>query len=81
MRGHDLSQNLNGRAAFFNAYWGPGLMIHYAKPNSPIASSGADHWDRLNADYLKRMLLKRPERLGLQVAAQSREERPLALPA
>jgi hypothetical protein len=34
---------------------------------------GAEYWDRRNAEYLKRYLLKRLERLGGAVTVQRRE--------
>jgi hypothetical protein len=37
------------------------------KTKQPYREWGADYLDRLNADHLKRVLLKRLERLGLHV--------------
>ena len=55
------------------------MIYHMLKTNQPYRELGADYLDRLNADYLKRALLKRLERLGLHVTVQS-IDRPLALP-
>ena len=57
-----------------------GMVYPMLKAKQPYRELGADYLDRLNADHLKRVLLKRLERLGLQVTVQSREERSLALP-
>jgi hypothetical protein len=56
------------------------MVSHRLKAKQPYRELGADYGARLNADHLKRMLLKRLERLGLQVTVQSIEERSLALP-
>jgi hypothetical protein len=56
------------------------MLYHMLKTHQPYRALGADYLDRLNADYLKRSLLKRLERLGLQVTVQS-IDRPLALPS
>jgi len=55
-------------------------VSHMRNAKPPYQELGAEYVDRLNADHLKRMLLKRLERLGLQGTAQSRAERSLALP-
>jgi hypothetical protein len=55
-------------------------VYHMLKAKQPYRELGADSLDRLSADHLKRVLLKRLERLGLQVTVQSIEERSLALP-
>ena len=55
-------------------------VSHMRNAEPPYRELGAEYVDRLNADHLKRMLLKRLERLGLQGTAQSRAERSLALP-
>ena len=54
-------------------------VYHMLKTKQPYRELGADYLNRLNADHLKRSLLKRLERLGLQVTVQS-IDRPLALP-
>jgi hypothetical protein len=46
----------------------------------PHRELGADYLDRLNADYLKRSLLKRLERLEVQVAVHN-VVHPVTLPA
>ena len=43
------------------------LVYHMLKTKQPYREWGADYLDRLNADHLKRVLLKRLERLGLHV--------------
>jgi hypothetical protein len=49
------------------------------KTNQAYRELGADYLDRLNADYLKRSLLKRLERLGMQATVHS-VDHPVALP-
>jgi len=43
------------------------LVYRMLKTKQPYREWGADYLDRLNADHLKRVLLKRLERLGLHV--------------
>ena len=54
-------------------------VSHMRNAKPPYQELGAEYVDRLNADHLKRLLLKRLERLGLHVTVQSIEERSLAL--
>jgi hypothetical protein len=50
------------------------------KTDQPYRELGADYLDRLNADDLKRSLLKRLERRGVQVTVHS-VDHPVTLPA
>lgn len=43
------------------------MLYHMLKTNRSYRELGADYLDRLHADSLKRSLLKRLERLGVQV--------------
>ena len=58
------------------------LVIVYPmlKTNQVYRELGADYLDRLNAAYVKQSLLKRLERLGLQVTVHSVDP-PVTLPA
>jgi len=49
-------------------------LYHRLKNNQPYRELGADFLDRRNAEQVKRYLLKRLERLGLQVTVRSSEE-------
>jgi hypothetical protein len=53
---------------------------HMLKTTQPYRELGADYLDRLNADYLKRSLLKRLERLEVQVTVHN-VVHPVTLPA
>jgi transposase len=48
-------------------------VYHMLKTKQPYRELGAEYWDRRNAEYLKRYLLKRLERLGVAVTVQSIE--------
>ena len=48
-------------------------LYHMLKNQQPYRESGADFLDRRNAENIKRYLLKRLERLGLQVTVRSSE--------
>ena len=49
-------------------------LYHMLKNNQPYCELGADFLDRRNAENVKRYLLKRLERLGLQVTVRSSED-------
>jgi transposase len=49
-------------------------LYHMLKTKQPYRELGADYLDRTKATQLKRYFVQRLERLGLQVAIQSREE-------
>ena len=49
-------------------------MYHMLKAKQPYRELGADFVDRRNAEQVKRYLLKRLERLGLQVTVRSAED-------
>ena len=53
-------------------------LYHMLKNQQPYRELGADYMDRRKADQVKRYLLKRLERLGLQVTVRSSED-PAAL--
>jgi transposase len=55
-------------------------LYHMLKTKQPYRELGADFLDRRNAENIKRYLLKRLARLGLQVTVQSSEDT-AALPA
>ena len=46
---------------------------HLLKNKQPYRELGADFLDRRNAENIKRYLLKRVERLGMQVTVRSSE--------
>ena len=48
-------------------------LYHRLKNKQPYRELGVDFLDRRNAENIKRYLLKRLERLGLQVTVQSSE--------
>ena len=48
------------------------IVFHILKNKQPYRDLGADYFDRHNADQLKRALIRRLERLGLQVNIQNR---------
>jgi transposase len=47
------------------------IVFHMLKNHQPYRDLGADYFDRRNAEQLKRALIRRLERLGLQVTVQS----------
>ena len=47
------------------------IVFHMLKNHQPYRDLGADHFDRRNAEQLKRTLIRRLERLGLQVSVTS----------
>jgi transposase len=47
------------------------MVSHLLKTHQSYRELGADYLDRLNADYLKRSLLKRLQRLGVQLTVHS----------
>ena len=49
-------------------------LYHMLKNKQPYRELGADFLDRRNAEHVKRYLLKRLERLGLQVTVRSSED-------
>ena len=49
-------------------------LYHMLKNKQPYRELGADFLDRRNAENVKRYLLKRLERLGLQVTVRSSED-------
>ncbi len=55
------------------------MVYHMLKTNQSYHELGADCLDNLNADSLKRSLLKRLERLGVQVTVHG-VEHPATLP-
>ena len=55
-------------------------VYHMLKTKQPYRELGADYLDRRQAEQVKRYLLKRLERLGLQVTVRSSEDT-AALPA
>jgi uncharacterized protein (DUF58 family) len=55
------------------------MGYHMLKTNQPYRELGADYLDKLHADSLKRSLLKRLERLGVQVTVHGVEP-PVTLP-
>jgi transposase len=50
------------------------MVYHMLKAKQPYRELGADFLDRRNAEQVKRYLLKRLERLGLQVTVRSAED-------
>lgn len=50
------------------------IVYHVLKTKQPYRELGADSVDRTKAARLKRYLVQRLERLGLQITVQSREE-------
>ena len=50
------------------------MVYHMLKAKQPYRELGADFVDRRNAEQVKRYLLKRLERLGLQVTVRSAED-------
>lgn len=47
------------------------ILFHMLKNQQPYRDLGADYFDRRNAEQLKRSLIRKLERLGLQVTVQS----------
>jgi transposase len=47
------------------------IVFHMLKNHQPYRDLGADYFDRRNAEQLKRTLIRRLERLGLQVSVTS----------
>jgi len=47
------------------------IVFHMLKNHQPYRDLGADYFDRRNAEQLKRALIRRLERLGLQVSVSS----------
>jgi transposase len=47
------------------------ILFHMLKNQQPYRDLGADYFDRQNAEQLKRSLLRRLERLGVQVIVQT----------
>ena len=56
-------------------------LYHMLKDKQPYHELGADFLDRRNAEKVKRYLVKRLERLGLQVTTVQSSADPPALPA
>jgi hypothetical protein len=56
------------------------MVYHRLTTNQTYRELGADYLDRLKAAYVKQSLLKRLERLGLQVTVHSVDP-PVTLPA
>jgi transposase len=44
------------------------IVFHMLKNQQPYSDLGADYFDRRNTDQLKRSLVRRLERLGVQVS-------------
>jgi hypothetical protein len=40
------------------------MMFHMLKNHQPYRNLGADYFDRRNAEQLKRVLIRRPRKLG-----------------
>jgi transposase len=47
------------------------IVFHMLKKQPPYRDLGADYFDRRNAEQLKRSLVRRLERLGVQVSIVS----------
>src|SRR3954454_25179888 len=52
------------------------IVFHMLKNHQPYRDLGADYFDRRNAEQIKRSLIRRLERLGLQVTVQNRTLEP-----
>src|SRR5438270_5465254 len=52
------------------------IVFHMLKNQQPYRDLGADYFDRRNAEQLKRSLIRKLERLGLQVTVQSPVSQP-----
>jgi transposase len=46
------------------------IVFHMLKNHQPYRDLGADYFDRRNGEQIKRSLIRRLERLGLQVTVQ-----------
>jgi transposase len=52
------------------------IVFHMLKKQPPYRDLGADYFDRRNAEQLKRSLVRRLERLGVQVSIVSNPPAP-----